>query len=60
MYALSGALSTMAQIPGPVPAAALITRTAAKSNTNGAPIPVRGLSQSRRANVMATSRMANK
>ena len=45
-------LSKIAQIPGPTPANRLVTRTAAKNRTNGAPVPVNGISHILRANAL--------
>ena len=46
--------------PGPTPATRLVTRTAVKNSTNGAPVPVKGISQMRRANVLATVTIAKR
>ena len=50
-------LSKTAQIAGPTPANRLVTRTAAKNSTNGAPVPVNGMSQILRTNALATAAM---
>jgi hypothetical protein len=53
-------LSKTAQIPGPTPANRLVTRTAAKNSTNGAPVPVKGTSHILRANILPTMAMAKR
>ena len=53
-------LKKIEQIPGPTPANRLVTRTAAKKSTNGAPVPVKGISQTLRANAVATVATASR
>jgi hypothetical protein len=50
-------LSKTAQIAGPTLANRLVTRTAAKNSTYGAPVPVNGISHILRANTLATAAM---
>jgi hypothetical protein len=47
-------------LTGPTPANRLVTRTAAKNSTKGAPVPVKGVSHTLRANVLATAAIAKR
>src|SRR6185436_5779265 len=54
-YAPSGRLSNVAKTPGPDPAQTLVTTTAPKNRTNGAPVPVTGSSSVLKPNATATA-----